>query len=93
MNKYTIITSIIGIFLLTAIVLYGCAASNNPQSVRTEKTGVELWSQHCGRCHQTPPRTAFNDAEWETVGLHMRVRAKIAGEEAEEIIDFLRTSR
>jgi hypothetical protein len=52
-------------------------------------TGPELYAIHCNRCHPerySPERT---DAQWQTILLHMRVRANLPAEQARTILKFL----
>lgn len=72
----------VGLFLI-----YGCASTNV-----TMKTGAQLWGENCVRCHSTPSPSAYNNVDWETVGLHMRVRANLTGEEARKVVEFLKTA-
>lgn len=58
----------------------------------TEKSGGQLWSQQCVRCHNTPPPQAYSDEQWDVIGQHMRVRANITEEEMKAIMDFIKAS-
>lgn len=57
-----------------------------------KKSGVELWSDNCARCHNMRPPNEFSAAQWETIVHHMRLRANLTGEEAREITQFLQAS-
>lgn len=94
--------------ILLGVVLYGCKSDQNPpaQTVapanRPEsfalfgppphKTGVQLWSENCARCHNSRPPEEFSAAQWDTIVHHMRLRANLTGEEAREIVKFLQAS-
>jgi len=56
------------------------------------KTGAQLWGENCIRCHNTPSPTAYNNTDWETIGLHMRVRANLTTEETKKVIEFLQSA-
>jgi hypothetical protein len=56
------------------------------------KSGVELWSETCARCHNLRPPATYSDAQWATVVHHMRLRANLTGEETREITKFLQAS-
>ncbi|NLP59019.1 cytochrome c [Lutibacter sp. B1] len=56
------------------------------------KSGVQLWSETCMRCHNTPSPADFNDADWSTIEMHMRVRANLTADESKKIFDFLRSA-
>lgn len=64
-------------------------AKNDPPPER-KITGVELYAIHCNRCHPERYPTEFNEAEWKTIMMHMRVRANLPGDQAREIMQYLR---
>ena len=57
-----------------------------------QKTGVQLWADNCGRCHNIRPPEEFSGAQWDVIVHHMRLRANLTGEEAQEIVKFLQAS-
>jgi len=91
--------------LISAAALDGCASSQNPATTQADaanaqpafalfgpppkKSGVELWSENCARCHNGRPPNEFSAAQWEVVVHHMRLRANLTGEESREIAKFL----
>lgn len=56
-----------------------------------EKSGSQLWSENCQRCHNTPPSSAFADIQWDVVNTHMRQRAMMTQEETEKVLEFLQS--
>ncbi len=56
------------------------------------KSGAQLWGENCVRCHNTPSPAAYNDTDWETIGLHMRIRANLTAEETRKIVEFLQSA-
>lgn len=64
-------------------------SKNDPPPVK-RITGVELYAIHCNRCHPERYPTEFNEAEWKTIMMHMRVRANLSGQDAREIMQYLR---
>lgn len=70
-----------------ATIVISCAAT---QKI-TEKTGNVLWQENCLRCHNAPPSTAFNSGQWETIMLHMQVRANLTEAESQKIVEYLKT--
>ena len=57
-----------------------------------KRSGVELWSDNCARCHNSRPLNEFSGAQWSVIVHHMRLRANLSGEESREIIKFLQAS-
>ena len=71
------------------LLLNGCAASQEA----TNKTGAQLWGEHCMRCHDAPSPADYSDAQWDAVGLHMKVRANnFTDAEMTKIVDFLKSA-
>ena len=86
--------------LLTSIFVffYSCTSTENTvtkvkstAAVHT-RSGAQLWGENCIRCHNIPSPSSYNDTDWSTIGLHMRVRANLTDEETKKIVDFLKTA-
>jgi len=89
MKKYIVISSIIVAVSLSSITLISsCAVSQKVQN----KTGIQLWGENCGRCHNAPGPGEFSAANWEIIGRHMRIRTNITETEEKKIIDYLKTT-
>ena len=54
--------------------------------------GAKLWADNCIRCHNIRPPKSLSDRQWETVMMHMRVRANLTGEEQRQILKFLQAA-
>ena len=52
-------------------------------------SGAELWTLNCSRCHMIRSPGEFTAAQWQTILMHMRVRANIPAAQAKEIQKFL----
>lgn len=55
----------------------------------TDKSGTQLWSENCQRCHNTPPSSAFTNIQWEIINSHMRQRAMLTEDEFKKITEFM----
>ena len=53
------------------------------------KSGTQLWSENCTRCHYARPPGYYSGAQWTLVLHHMRSRANLTGEEERKILAFL----
>jgi cytochrome c5 len=56
---------------------------------KIELSGAELWTMNCNRCHMFRSSGEFTAAQWQSIMLHMRVRANIPAAQAREILKFL----
>jgi len=75
----------------------GTAATNSSSAVSSDSymglTGEELWSNNCSRCHNIQPPTRYNNAQWDVILHHMRLRANITGQEQRAIVEFLKSAK
>ncbi len=55
------------------------------------QSGVQIWSERCGNCHTLQPPAWYTKLAWETVMMHMRIYAHLTDEEADAVLDFLKT--
>jgi cytochrome c5 len=94
----TTLSALTAIALLTLI---GCAtkpagpaAGESPQAAAEPAPpgGAQLWAENCSRCHNLRPPQSYDDAQWQTVVHHMRLRANLDGSEAKLIAEFLQAS-
>lgn len=58
-----------------------------------EKGGAQLWGERCQFCHNARSPSTYNDAQWEVVMLHMRIRANLTPEEQKKILAFLKSGQ
>ena len=54
--------------------------------------GAEAWVDTCARCHNMRSPTEMSPEDWDMTVNHMRVRANIPGDVAEDIKAFLMMS-
>jgi hypothetical protein len=86
--------------LITGTIIVSCSSSKDNQTVITdvedefkiEKSGAQLWGETCNRCHLAPSPADYNDTDWETISLHMRVRANLTEKEITKIKAFLKSA-
>ena len=78
--------------LLLVLALSTVAAESGPTETQLFLKGAKLWGAYCGLCHNARSGGEFNRLEWDTLLLHMRVRANLPAEDAEAIRVFLRSS-
>ncbi len=65
------------------------SAENKKVSVKGKLTGAELYSMHCNRCHPERYPTERTSAQWNTILLHMQIRANLPGSQARMILKYL----
>ena len=90
------------LFAIAAIVTIAFAATaqtpappsktkeDTTTSVKAEPlSGAELWTLNCNRCHMARSPSEFTAAQWQTILMHMRVRANLPAAQARELQKFL----
>ena len=83
MKKKIIISTTLFVTVLV-VVIQSCVTAKVK-----DKSGSQLWSENCLRCHNTPPSSAFTNAQWEIVNTHMKQRAMLTDDEYKKILDFM----
>ncbi|WP_456376252.1 c-type cytochrome [Lutibacter sp.] len=91
MKKYKILgITTLALGILTVLMLKSCSAEQ--VATYQNKSGAQLWGENCIRCHNTPSPAAYNDTDWTTIGLHMRIRANLSKEQSEKIFAFIKSA-
>ena len=92
---------LIGFMLLvTGGIIVSCSSTKDKytdvtdveEEFKIEKSGAQLWGEACNRCHLAPSPADYNDTDWETISLHMRVRANLTEKEITKIEGFLKSA-
>jgi len=77
----------VAVISASAIVTF--ANSGDVKPVKKKLTGEELYAVNCERCHSERYATERTKAEWNTIMIHMRVRANLPAAQAREILKYL----
>jgi len=85
---------------ITGGTIVGCSSTKNTYTAATdvedefkiEKSGAQMWGEACNRCHLAPSPADYNDTDWETISLHMRIRANLTEKEITKIKAFLKSA-
>lgn len=85
-KKLTILSLLVLMIGSIILVLDSCTASQKISM----KSGAQLWSENCQRCHNTPSPSTFSHEQWETIGMHMQSRALLTDVEKNKIVEFLK---
>ena len=92
---------IVGIMLfVTGGLIVSCSSTKNAytdatdveEEFKIEKSGAQMWGEACNRCHLAPSPADYNDTDWSTISLHMRVRANLTEKEITMIEAFLKSA-
>ena len=72
------------------LVVASCSAEHS--AAYNNRVGAQIWGETCIRCHNTPSPASYNDTDWETIGLHMKVRANLTEEQAKKVFEFIKSA-
>jgi len=103
---YIAAAAVVAPALLLTAVLSGCSTAGPttqaagakstaracPIGQDSGKSGNQLWSENCMRCHNARSPAAYSRAQWDVIVHHMRIRANLTGDEARKIAEFLRAA-
>ena len=51
--------------------------------------GAKVYAWNCGSCHSERYPSERNDADWELIATHMRVRANLTAAQTEAVLEYL----
>lgn len=88
MKKLILVSFLLLAGIIAIMFINGCAATQ----MVTAKTGTQLWGENCIRCHNAPPSSDYSPAQWETIGMHMKLRANLTDDETNKIVAFLKSA-
>ena len=64
----------------------------SPSASSSGKSGNQLWSESCARCHNMRDPSTYSDVNWSITMHHMRLRADLTGEDSRKILEFLKSA-
>jgi mono/diheme cytochrome c family protein len=97
-TKRVLISLTAGMLAIGAVTTGGCASDaeiakgKDDQLADGGKTGTQLWSDNCARCHNLRGPETFSSTQWELITHHMRLRANLTGSETRKITAFLKSA-
>jgi mono/diheme cytochrome c family protein len=71
-------------------LIVAAQADETKVPAKKKLTGAELYAVNCNRCHPERYPTEFTSAQWETLMLHMRVRANLPAKQAKEVLKYMK---
>jgi mono/diheme cytochrome c family protein len=95
--KRTVLKAMVIAIVLLGALSTGLRAAEQPATT-TEKRelfrkGARLWPVYCNYCHNARPAGEFSPLQWDTIMLHMRVRANLPAGDARAIREYLEAPR
>ena len=99
--RHQLICVAVAVFAALSLSLPVTTAADEVQTSEAQTTqpdpmqlarGARGWARDCSRCHNLRSPSDLSDDEWDVSVTHMRVRANIPGDEARDIIAFLKAS-
>lgn len=75
---------------LLAVGLLAMPALAGPARLEAQRSGVEIWSQTCGRCHLPQPAIRYTADQWESIMVDMAIFARLTDDQASAVLEFLK---
>jgi len=88
MKKLTLLSIALVAGIGATSLIIGCVTSKTVAA----KSGMQLWGENCIRCHNAPSSGDYSNAQWETIGMHMKLRANLTDVETNKIVEFLKST-
>jgi hypothetical protein len=92
MIQYLVKTVLAGVLILAGTGVPALAQGVEQVDPQRFSRGAQAWQENCSRCHNLRSPDELQDYEWATSVDHMRVRANLPGQVAEDIKLFLQNS-
>jgi len=77
-------------FKQTLVLALGAIIVFVPTKALAQSSGVEIWSQRCGMCHNQQPADRYTADKWGSIMTHMTLTARLTSAQAEEVLNFLK---
>lgn len=68
------------------VVAYGMMAPG----AEAQRSGAEIWSNTCGSCHALQPPGRYTAKDWQSIGTHMIIQARLTTAQGNAVLEFLR---
>lgn len=78
-------------FKRTLVLALGAIIVFVPTNALAQSSGVEIWSQRCGMCHNQQPADRYDANNWESIMTHMTLNARLTSAQADAVLDFLKS--
>lgn len=78
-------------FKRTLVLALGAIIVFVPTNALAQRSGVEIWSQRCGMCHNQQPADRYGADKWESIMTHMTLNARLTSAQADAVLDFLKS--
>ena len=74
------------------VVASAIALVTFPQAAQGQRSGVEIWSRACGGCHIAQPGARYTAKDWDAIGMHMIITARLTDAQGDAVLAFLKGS-
>jgi len=61
-----------------------------PRVVQGQRSGIEIWAATCGNCHLVQPAERYSAKDWDAIGTHMVITARLTDAQATAVMEFLK---
>lgn len=77
---------------LAILLVAAIATAAAPRPLHGQRTGVEIWAAVCGGCHVIQPASRYSAKDWDAIGTHMIITARLTGTQSAAVLEFLKAN-
>jgi hypothetical protein len=71
----------------------GSTPEQQQRHMELVRKGAKLWPIYCNHCHNAREPAEFAPYQWDQIIMHMRTIENLPPQDADAILEFLKTSR
>ena len=73
--------------------IYGATEAQQQRHLELFRLGQKLWPIYCAHCHQPPNPEEQAPYQWDQIMMHMRTLENMPPQDADAILEYLKTAR
>ena len=66
------------------------ASGMTAPGAEAQRSGAEIWRSTCGSCHALQPPGRYTAKDWQSIGTHMIIQARLTTAQGNAVLRFLR---
>lgn len=63
-----------------------------PATAHGQRSAVEIWAATCGNCHLIQPANRYIAKDWDAIGTHMTITARLTDAQSTAVLAFLKAN-
>ena len=93
MKRLAIVLALVVPMLISTVPAMAAQQLTAAEKQKLFLKGAKLWPIYCNHCHNARNPAEFAPYQWDAIMMHMRTQANLPPEDAEAVLQFLKTAR